>query len=92
MGTFMLLIAIIVATHPPDPTSSHITGAGAAAIAMTYAEAASYNLSWGPATWYVKFCRNLRALTFRLVASLPFFPVHQLTLFIAHFPALALLT
>ena len=50
MGTCMLIIAVVVATHPP---TTHITRAGIAAIAMVYLEAASYNLSWGPVAWYV---------------------------------------
>ena len=51
VGTFMLIIAIIVATNPPDPNATRITSTGVAAIAMVYAEAASFNLSWGPAAW-----------------------------------------
>ena len=51
MGTFMLIIAIVVAVFPPNPNATKITSSGAAAIAMTYAEAASFNLSWGPAAW-----------------------------------------
>ena len=51
VGTFMLAIAIVVATHPPDPNATKITGTGVAAIALVYAEAASFNLSWGPAAW-----------------------------------------
>lgn len=51
MGSFMLCIAIIVATHPPSVTATGIAPAGIAAIIMTYAEAASYNLSWGPLPW-----------------------------------------
>jgi sugar porter (SP) family MFS transporter len=48
MGTFMLIIAIIVAKDPP---TSHITGPAIAAIIMVYCEAAAYNLSWGPVSW-----------------------------------------
>ena len=53
MGTFMLIIACITATHPPAQEAKHITASGRAAIAMVYAEAASYNLSWGPVAWQV---------------------------------------
>lgn len=48
MGTFMLIIAIIVAKDPP---TTHITGPAIAAIIMVYCEAAAYNLSWGPVSW-----------------------------------------
>ncbi|CZR64016.1 related to quinate transport protein [Phialocephala subalpina] len=48
MGSFMLAIAIIVAKDPP---SGKITSPAIAAIIMVYAEAASYNFSWGPVSW-----------------------------------------
>jgi sugar porter (SP) family MFS transporter len=53
MGSFMLIIACIVATHPPSATAaSHgASRAGIAATIMTYAEAFSYNMSWGPLPW-----------------------------------------
>ncbi|MCJ1292043.1 hypothetical protein MMC34_003593 [Xylographa carneopallida] len=51
MGTCMLITAIIVALFPPDPLATSITRPGAAAIAIVYLEAASYNLSWGPCAW-----------------------------------------
>ena len=51
MGSFMLIIAIIVATHPPEKSATSITSAGAAGIAMVYLEAFSFNMSWGPLPW-----------------------------------------
>ncbi|KAJ6028629.1 hypothetical protein N7540_004205 [Penicillium herquei] len=53
MGSFMLIIACILATHPAksNSTSSGPTAAGIACIIMTYAEAFSYNMSWGPLPW-----------------------------------------
>ena len=48
MGTFMLIIAIIVAKDPP---TGDITGPAIAAIIMVYGEAAAYNMSWGPVSW-----------------------------------------
>ena len=51
MGTLMLIIAIVVEVYPPDPNATKITSSGVAAISMVYAEAASYNLSWGPVAW-----------------------------------------
>ena len=51
MGCFMLIIAIIVAKHPPKANATKITSSGAAGIAMVYLEAFSYNMSWGPLPW-----------------------------------------
>ncbi|KAJ5634561.1 hypothetical protein N7528_002403 [Penicillium herquei] len=53
MGSFMLIIACILATHPANSNSasSGPTAAGIACIIMTYAEAFSYNMSWGPLPW-----------------------------------------
>lgn len=51
MGCFMLIIAIIVATHPPKASATKITASGAAGITMVYLEAFSYNMSWGPLPW-----------------------------------------
>jgi hypothetical protein len=51
MGTFMLIIAIIVAKDPPTSSTGGITKPAIAAIIMVYCEAASYNLSWGPVSW-----------------------------------------
>ena len=51
MGCFMLIIAIIVAKHPPKANATGITSSGAAGIAMVYLEAFSYNMSWGPLPW-----------------------------------------
>ena len=52
MGSFMLIIAIVLATHPTSTSSGGGTSrAGIAMIIMTYAEAFSYNMSWGPLPW-----------------------------------------
>lgn len=52
MGSFMLIIAIVMATHPTSTASTGGTSkAGIAMIIMTYAEAFSYNMSWGPLPW-----------------------------------------
>ncbi|KAI1413066.1 putative MFS sugar transporter [Hypoxylon sp. FL1857] len=50
MGTYMLIIACLTATHPPIANQS-LTSTGAAAVAMVYLEAMSYNISWGPVPW-----------------------------------------
>ncbi|KAI1097239.1 putative MFS sugar transporter [Jackrogersella minutella] len=50
MGAYMLIIACLTATHPPVAGQS-LTSTGAAAIAMVYLEAMSYNISWGPVPW-----------------------------------------
>ncbi|KAI9926795.1 hypothetical protein AWENTII_011425 [Aspergillus wentii] len=54
MGSFMLIIACVLATHPTKSSDSGSTGptsAGIAMIIMTYAEAFSFNMSWGPLPW-----------------------------------------
>lgn len=53
MGSFMLIIACVLATHPTSTGSSGsgATQAGIAMIIMTYAEAFSFNMSWGPLPW-----------------------------------------
>ncbi|KAH8704976.1 general substrate transporter [Talaromyces proteolyticus] len=51
MGSFMLIIACLVATHPPGASTNGVSHAGIAAIIMTYAEAFSFNMSWGPLPW-----------------------------------------
>ncbi|CAJ2499697.1 Uu.00g025500.m01.CDS01 [Anthostomella pinea] len=50
MGAYMLIIACLTATHPPKAGQS-LTSTGAAAVAMVYLEAMSYNISWGPVPW-----------------------------------------
>ncbi|KAL9112095.1 MAG: hypothetical protein Q9227_003472 [Pyrenula ochraceoflavens] len=52
MGTFMLIIAVVSATHPPKKSNgSNIASSGIASIIMVYLEAFSYNMSWGPLPW-----------------------------------------
>ncbi|KKY24385.1 putative mfs sugar [Phaeomoniella chlamydospora] len=50
MGSFMLILALVVATHTPK-ASGGVTSAGIAAIFIIYAEAFSFNMSWGPLPW-----------------------------------------
>jgi len=50
MGILMLVVAIIIATHPPNAPDG-ISSAGAAGIAMIYLEAFAFNFSWGPGPW-----------------------------------------
>ncbi|RAH67226.1 putative MFS sugar transporter [Aspergillus aculeatinus CBS 121060] len=51
MGSFMLIIACVLATHPTNASATHASPAGIAMILMTYCEAFSYNMSWGPLPW-----------------------------------------
>ncbi|KAJ5619847.1 MFS sugar transporter [Penicillium lagena] len=53
MGSFMLIVACILATHPTNANAipSGPTSSGIACIIMVYAEAFSYNMSWGPLPW-----------------------------------------
>ncbi|KAI1874706.1 hypothetical protein JX265_004914 [Neoarthrinium moseri] len=50
MGTYMLIIACLTATHPPV-SGKGFTSTGAAAVTMVYLEAMTYNISWGPVSW-----------------------------------------
>lgn len=47
MGLLMLIVGIIIVTHPPKAKGG-ISSAGAAGIAMIYLEAFTFNFSWGP--------------------------------------------
>lgn len=51
MGSFMLAIDVIVVTHPPSSSNSHVDSASIAAIAMVYCESALYDMCWGPVSW-----------------------------------------
>ncbi|OAA62012.1 quinate permease [Niveomyces insectorum RCEF 264] len=50
MGSLMLIVALIVETHPPKSTGP-IASTSVAAIVMIYLEAMAYNMSWGPVPW-----------------------------------------
>ncbi|KAH7145957.1 general substrate transporter [Dactylonectria estremocensis] len=51
MGIYMLIVAVITVTHPPDATSTSISSASVASLTMIYLEAMTYNISWGPVPW-----------------------------------------
>ncbi|CCF32102.1 hypothetical protein CH063_04551 [Colletotrichum higginsianum] len=51
MGTYMLIIACLTATHPPKSIDQGLTSTAIASMTMIYLEAMSYNISWGPAPW-----------------------------------------
>ncbi|KAH0598358.1 hypothetical protein MHUMG1_03656 [Metarhizium humberi] len=50
MGACMLIVALIVETHPPHATGP-MASTSVAAIVMIYLEAMAYNMSWGPVPW-----------------------------------------
>ncbi|KAI5461650.1 general substrate transporter [Mariannaea sp. PMI_226] len=50
MGVYMLIVALISATHPPKPNAG-ITSASVASLTMIYLEAMTFNISWGPVPW-----------------------------------------
>lgn len=50
MGIYMLIIAVLTATNPPN-ASQGLTPTAIASITMIYLEAMSYNISWGPVPW-----------------------------------------
>ncbi|GKT67085.1 quinate permease [Colletotrichum tofieldiae] len=53
MGTYMLIIACLTATHPPKSVDQGLTSTAIASMTMIYLEAMSYNISWGPAPWII---------------------------------------
>ncbi|RYP35992.1 hypothetical protein DL768_010957 [Monosporascus sp. mg162] len=50
MGSYMVIIAALTATNPPDPDQG-LTPTAIASMTMIYLEAMSYNISWGPVPW-----------------------------------------
>lgn len=50
MGIYMLIIAVLTATNPPN-ASQGLTPTAIASMTMIYLEAMSYNISWGPVPW-----------------------------------------
>ncbi|RYP08401.1 hypothetical protein DL765_008800 [Monosporascus sp. GIB2] len=50
MGSYMVIIAALTATNPPDPNQG-LTPTAIASMTMIYLEAMSYNISWGPVPW-----------------------------------------
>ncbi|ERT02417.1 MFS quinate transporter [Sporothrix schenckii 1099-18] len=50
MGACMLIVALLVKTHPPS-ASGALQPTSAAAVAFIYVEAMAYNMSWGPVPW-----------------------------------------
>lgn len=49
MGIYMLIVAILTATHPPQ--GKGMTPTSIASLTMIYLEAMTYNISWGPVPW-----------------------------------------
>ncbi|EGY20162.1 quinate permease [Verticillium dahliae VdLs.17] len=50
MGTYMLIVAVLTVTFPPNPDQG-LTPPSIASLTMIYLEAMSYNISWGPVPW-----------------------------------------
>lgn len=48
MGMYMLIIAVLTATHPPAANNKGFTPTGAASVAMIYLEASMYALLLDP--------------------------------------------
>jgi hypothetical protein len=47
MGTYMLIVAILTVSFPPNPKAG-LTPPAIASLTMIYLEAMTYNISWGP--------------------------------------------
>ncbi|KAF7559270.1 hypothetical protein G7046_g4875 [Stylonectria norvegica] len=50
MGVYMLIVAVLTATHPPNPKAG-LSSYSIASLTMIYLEAMTYNISWGPVPW-----------------------------------------
>ncbi|KAK9469418.1 general substrate transporter [Lipomyces arxii] len=48
MGVFLLIMGVVMGTHPPDPSLTHPAPASLAMIVMVYFFCISYSMSWGP--------------------------------------------
>lgn len=69
MASMMFIIGAVLATHPPNTKSTHISHASIAMVVMIYLYVIGYSASWGPTPWVYlsEVCRQIL-----LVANLPF--------------------
>ncbi|EMD89340.1 hypothetical protein COCC4DRAFT_138114 [Bipolaris maydis ATCC 48331] len=51
MSSMMFIIGAVLATHPPNPSSSTVSSASMAMAAMIYLYVIGYSASWGPVPW-----------------------------------------
>ncbi|KOS20945.1 Quinate permease [Escovopsis weberi] len=51
MASMMFIIGAVLATHPPDTSSSKVSSASIAMVAMIYLYVIGYSASWGPTPW-----------------------------------------
>ncbi|ANB12803.1 Snf3p [Sugiyamaella lignohabitans] len=51
MGLFMLIIGVLLKTHPPNPDSAVLSSASYAMVVFIYLYVTAYCFSWGPVPW-----------------------------------------
>jgi sugar porter (SP) family MFS transporter len=51
MAVMMFIIGAVLATHPPDTTSTVVSRASIAMVTMIYLYVIGYSFSWGPTPW-----------------------------------------
>lgn len=71
MATMMLIIGVVLKTHPPTDLS-HVSHASIAMVVMIYLYVIGYSMSWGPVPWVLAseiFPTRLRAYGVGLAAS-----------------------
>lgn len=51
MAVMMFIIGAVLATHPPDTTSTVVSQASIAMVTMIYLYVIGYSFSWGPTPW-----------------------------------------
>jgi sugar porter (SP) family MFS transporter len=51
MAVMMFIIGAVLATHPPDTTSTAVSKASIAMVTMIYLYVIGYSFSWGPTPW-----------------------------------------
>lgn len=51
MAVMMFIIGAVLATHPPDTTSTVVSKASIAMVTMIYLYVIGYSFSWGPTPW-----------------------------------------
>lgn len=51
MASMMFIIGAVLATHPPETHSSHVSKASIGMVTMIYLYVIGYSASWGPVPW-----------------------------------------
>ncbi|KAF2766127.1 quinate permease [Teratosphaeria nubilosa] len=72
MSVMMFVLGAVLATHPPNTKSTHVSSASIGMVVMIYLYVIGYSMSWGPTPWvFVSeiFPTRLRAYGVGLAAA-----------------------